>query len=158
MKTNDFSNFLFSGILSTAQHVPSLPTLFPLYLPPLIYPSVLVVLSFRSLELVRARDRQVLAAEEERAKTQKKQLKLERDNEREMATRERGHLVALIGNVAHDLKTPLHSFKMDIDFLRTTLVNIFMAAKLPMSPEDPTQLPDDVESLLGSLGGSTGRG
>ena len=115
------------------------------------------IVSGHSLELVKARDRQVLIAEEEKAKTQKRQMKLEADNEREMAKRERGHLVALIGNVAHDLKTPLHSFKMDIDFLRTTLVDIFMAAKLPMSSEDPTQLPDDVESLLGSLGGSTGR-
>ena len=45
-------------------------------------------------------------------------------NEKELASRERQQLVALIGNVAHDLKTPLHSFKMEIESLRVALVEV----------------------------------
>ena len=45
-------------------------------------------------------------------------------SQKELASRERQQLVALIGNVAHDLKTPLHSFKMEIESLRVALVEV----------------------------------
>jgi signal transduction histidine kinase len=52
-------------------------------------------------------------------------------NEKELASRERQQLVALIGNVAHDLKTPLHSFKMEIESLRVALVDVLAHFQSP---------------------------
>jgi signal transduction histidine kinase/CheY-like chemotaxis protein len=108
--------------------------------------------------------------------------KLERRNQKELAALERAQLVAIIGNVAHDLKTPLHSFKMDLDFLRSELLTILanISAKHDLEAEGkslsnpssahgssrPTAspgagpgpssqlLPASIESLMRSLSGS----
>ncbi len=54
-------------------------------------------------------------------------------------------------------KTPLHSFKMDIEFMRTTLLEMFCPAQLALLMADDTRavdvLPAGVESLLATLSG-----
>lgn len=74
-------------------------------------------LSFLNLELIEAKSK----ADVEKAKTD-----ADRQSEKELAVRERKQLVSLIGNVAHDLKTPLQSFKMDIEFLRKVVKSLFV--------------------------------
>ena len=39
--------------------------------------------------------------------------------ERLLVEKEKKQMIALIGNIAHDLKTPLHSFLMDLESLKT---------------------------------------
>jgi signal transduction histidine kinase len=49
--------------------------------------------------------------------------------------KEREQMVALIGNVAHDLKTPLQSFHMDLEVLKSD-ENIKKINDMHCSPED----------------------
>jgi signal transduction histidine kinase len=49
-------------------------------------------------------------------------LSLAAAEDKRLADREREQLTALVGNVAHDLKTPLQSFRMDLDLLDMILV------------------------------------
>ena len=54
-------------------------------------------------------------------------------------------------------KTPLHSFKMDIEFMRTTLLELFSPAQLALLMADDGRavdvLPAGIESLLATLSG-----
>jgi signal transduction histidine kinase len=44
------------------------------------------------------------------------------EDEKRLMDREREQLTSLIGNVAHDLKTPLQSIRMDLELLKTTVI------------------------------------
>lgn len=76
-----------------------------------------------------------------RQATQKKEERLLREHEmREMTIqagendrlmeKEREQLTALIGNVAHDLKTPLQSFRMELDSLKKRITFDYRALEL----------------------------
>jgi signal transduction histidine kinase len=47
-------------------------------------------------------------------------LQVEVENERKLMEQERTSLCGLIGNIAHDLKTPLHSISMDLELLHSS--------------------------------------
>jgi signal transduction histidine kinase len=49
-------------------------------------------------------------------------LSIKNEEDKRLYERERVALTALIGNVAHDLKTPLHSFLMSLELLKTRLI------------------------------------
>ena len=49
-------------------------------------------------------------------------LAMKAEEECKLMEMERTQMVALLGNVAHDLKTPLQSFLMDLESLRESLV------------------------------------
>lgn len=59
-------------------------------------------------------------------------LAMKAEEECKLKEMERTQMVALLGNVAHDLKTPLQSFLMDLESLRESLL---------ISPSKPTQTP-----------------
>jgi signal transduction histidine kinase len=86
-------------------------------------------LSFLNLELIEAKGK---------ADVEKNKADVDRRNEMELAFKERKQLVALIGNVAHDLKTPLQSFKMDIEFMRN-VVNSLARRATTLQPPSQSQ-------------------
>lgn len=58
---------------------------------------------------------------------------------------EREQLTSLIGNVAHDLKTPLQSIRMDLELLKVCIVDIF--SKMVCTSSFPPKEDDDSNPL-----------
>ena len=75
-------------------------------------------------------------------------------SEKDLASRERQQLVALIGNVAHDLKTPLHSFKMEIESLRVALVDVLAQFRHTAGADATAVAPSTIATALARLGAS----
>lgn len=48
-------------------------------------------------------------------------ISMKAEEDRRLMEKEREQMVALIGNVAHDLKTPLQSFNIDIESLKSIM-------------------------------------
>ena len=69
-------------------------------------------------------------------------LEVSAENERKLKQKENSQLRCLMGNVAHDLKTPLHSIEADLDVLRLFMLRLQVS------------LPDSISSdLLKNEGG-----
>ena len=66
----------------------------------------------------------MLAAVKLNAKHELELLALSRDNERKLKESEICQLRSLLGNAAHDLKTPLHSIEADLDVLNSFILGI----------------------------------
>ena len=66
----------------------------------------------------------MLAAVKLNAKHELELLALSRDNERKLKESEICQLRSLLGNAAHDLKTPLHSIEADLDVLNSFMSGI----------------------------------
>jgi signal transduction histidine kinase len=68
-------------------------------------------------------------------------IEIHREEERGSMEKEREQMVSLIGNIAHDLKTPLQSFRMDLELLKSGMIQNrtegkILASKGP-SPKSP---------------------
>ena len=66
----------------------------------------------------------ILAAVKLNARHEFELLELSAENERKLKEREIYQLRSLMGNVAHDLKTPLHSIEADVDVLKEFMLKI----------------------------------
>ena len=66
----------------------------------------------------------MLAAVKLNARHELELLELSRENERKLKEKEICQLRSLLGNAAHDLKTPLHSIEADLDVLNTFMSGI----------------------------------
>ena len=68
--------------------------------------------------------RAVVVAIKQNSKHELELLELSTNNERQLKEKEIYQLRSLMGNVAHDLKTPLHSIEADLDVLRVFMQKI----------------------------------
>mmetsp|Transcript_29043 Transcript_29043/g.27831 ORF Transcript_29043/g.27831 Transcript_29043/m.27831 type:complete len:1116 (+) Transcript_29043:177-3524(+) len=75
-------------------------------------------------------------------------VEIHREEERGSMEKEREQMVSLIGNIAHDLKTPLQSFRMDLELLKSGMTSTLKAeGKISMKAPVPRG------SFIGSMNG-----
>ena len=93
----------------------------------LIYSIFFLVIMFTVERLMRVtfvHGQTMLAAVKLNNKHELELLELSTDNERQLKEKEIFQLRSLMGNVAHDLKTPLHSIEADLEVLRVFMLQI----------------------------------
>ena len=96
-----------------------------------LYSSLFIIITFMIERLTHAtflQGQDMVAACELRAKHQLELLELTSESERKLREKEVLQLQSLIGNVAHDLKTPLHSIEAGLEALITFISKIPKAA------------------------------
>jgi signal transduction histidine kinase len=114
----------------------------------------LVFLEKKKIALIESSRRELLRQVHEAKRTsmekdhESKLIFIQTEEEKRLFEKEREALTALIGNVAHDLKTPLQSFVLGLEFLKTRITQDYV--RLPHSStvdEDEDQTVNTLCSL-----------
>ena len=85
---------------------------------------ILVLMGERSMRVTFIHGQAMLTVVQLNAKKEMELLELSTENDRKLKEKEFSQLRSLMGNVAHDLKTPLHSIEADLEVLRLYITKV----------------------------------